>query len=104
SYRYLEEAKWRVLSALASAPWFGEQERTPYLIVDVGLFVADGIDDARKHRRRQMHGDDAIGLRIELVGHPRILEADESKSVSLRVAQLDLGPIVQISRLAAIEQ
>ena len=45
-----EEAKWRVLSALASAPWFGEQERTPYLIVDVGLFVADGIDDARKHR------------------------------------------------------
>jgi hypothetical protein len=51
-----------------------------------------------------MHGDDPVGLGIELIRHAWVLEADEGEAVAVGIGERDLGAVVLVALLAAVKQ
>jgi hypothetical protein len=51
-----------------------------------------------------MHGDDPVSLGIELIRHARVLETDKGETVAVGIGERDLGAVVLVALLAAVEQ
>jgi len=51
-----------------------------------------------------MHGDNPVSLRVELAGYPRIFESDKGETIAVGIGKRDLGAVVLIALLAAVDQ